>query len=203
MSDGTDAATSQGGAEATAQGAPGTPAQGASEQSAQGAGSGQGDGTASIEALTQKIADLERDNRGYRTREAAREKADRDKATAELSEVEQLRAKVSELETDVAKREAKSRDQSLAMAASATATRLGFRNPALAADILRGRTDVEWNEDGTPKNVDKLLTDWAKANPYAVVVTDFGGGQRGNGSTASGSSDDMNARIRAAAKGRA
>lgn len=186
-----------------AQGAPAPEAQGASDTSPQGGapqteqGSSGEQGTASVEALTRKVAELERDNRAYRKREKDREDADRTKAESEMSEVERLRAENERLKSDLSDRDTKDRARSLQVASLAAATRLGFRNPEAATKLLRADDpDIVW-KDGEPSNVEALLTEWAKANTYAVASTDFGGGQRGQSATSG--APNMNDLIRGAA----
>ncbi len=195
-------------AAADAQGADAAEAQGAGESTAQGAADGAqgattGAGTASVEALTAKIRELEKDNATYRKRERDREKAEADRADGEKTEVERLRAQLERATSDLAARDQRDRTRALQMASLAAATRLGYRNPDAATRLLRpDDPELKWSDEGEPTNVEALLTEWAKANPYAVAATDFGGGQRGT-SAASGA-PNMNDLIRgaAAAKGR-
>ena len=174
---GADAAEPQGGA---------TQAHGATVQ-AQGASTGDGSGTVDVEALTAKLAALERDNAKYR-REI---KGFQD---ASLSEAERMSAENSELKAKVADHERTIRDQSVRAAAQDAASKLGFRSPALAYRLL-DRDAIDFGEDGAPRNVEKLLTDVAKADPYLLSGADFGGGQRGR----SAAGPDMNDLIRRAA----
>jgi hypothetical protein len=197
----TGGTAAQGVAEAQAQGAD-SEAQGATPD-AQGATAEQAGGSAVIvETLTRKIAELERDNRGYRQREKAQTDAARAKEDAERSEVEKLSAKVAELESALAEKTRREQEQSLRMASVTAASKLGFRNPDLAYRLIDPGA-IEWADDGTPKGIEKMLSDVAKSDPYLVTATDFGGGSRGT-SPASAGSDDMNALLRGAAhaKGR-
>jgi len=183
------------GAEATpAQGAT-TPAQGATAAPAQGAAAGQGE--MSVEALTAKVAALEKDNRAYRQRETAREAAAKAQATAEMTEVERLTAENNDLRATVQSMTAKSQEQSLRTAAVEAATKLGFKNPDIAfAYLVRNRETVTFDENGQPTNVEKMLRALAESDGYLVVNTDFGGGQRG---APASTGPDMNALIRGAA----
>lgn len=187
MADGTDATPAQGADVATPTGSA-PPVQG-TDADAHGADAGNGEQT--VEALSAKIAELERDNQAYRERERARERETR-KATSETST---LADRIGELERELASERSARQEQSLRLASIASAQRLGFRNPDLAYRLLDLEA-VDYGPDGTPRNVEKLLQDVAKSEPYLLVATDFGGGQRG-ASPAPGA--DMNAVIRAAA----
>lgn len=195
MAEDTGSATTQGDAAEDAQGANGTQAQGAT-----GAVQGTtGDtGTATVEALTAKLKDLERDNLAYRKREKQREEAERARAESEMSEAEKLRAENERLSQKLQEQERKERVTALRATALQEAQRLGFRDPEDAVTIVQARVaDVQWDGDGAPKNVGTLLQDYAKTRPHLVVSTDFGGGNRGTPATSG--EPDMNALIRGAA----
>jgi hypothetical protein len=196
MPEATAPATTQGDAADDAQGASGTPPQGGTPAPAHGAEGDQG--TATVEALTRKVQELERDNRSYRKREKDREDAERTKAEADMTEVEKLRAENERLAQSLQEREARERRQSLQMSALQEAQRLGFRDPEDAVTIVSAKAEaVEWDKDGTPRNVGALLQEYAKTRPHLVVSTDFGGGPRGQSATSG--APDMNALIRGAA----
>lgn len=184
MADDTGTATEQGEGAAQSQGDT-AQAQGAAGAQAQGAAAA-GDAD-DREALLAKIADLEKDNRSYRQA--------RTKQANDAKEQQTLAGRVSELEQQLADRDAQAREQSLRLATVTAAQKLGYRNPDMAYRLLDPGA-VQFAEDGTPRNVEKLLSDLAKAEPYLLTSTDFGGGQRG--ASASGSTN-MNDLIRAAA----
>jgi hypothetical protein len=80
------------------------------------------------------------------------------------------------------------------------ATRLGFRSPDVAYRLI-DRAEIEFAEDGSPKNIEKLLKAVLEREPYLAKPTgsgDFGGGNRGP--TPSGQ-PDMNTLLRRAARG--
>jgi hypothetical protein len=195
MSDTTGEAAAQGTEAAPAQGAT-TEAQGASSAPAQGASGAAGE--VSVETLTKKVADLEKDNRAYRQRESAREAAAKAQETADMTEVQRLTAENNDLRAQMQTMTAKTQEQSLRTAAVEVAQRLGYKNPDIAfAHLVRNRDTLEFAEDGTPTNVEKMLRGLADSDPYLVVNTDFGGGQRG---APVPQGQDMNALIRGAAK---
>lgn len=191
MAEQTGTAEAQGAEVAPAQGAA-APAQGAATD-AQGA-SGE-ESAQSVEALTAKIAALEKDNRSYRQREKAWQEQQKAQEQAGQSEAERLSSRVVELERELTDLRAQRQEQSLRLASVASAQKLGYRNPDLAYRLL-DLSAVDYADDGTPRNIDKLLTELAKSDPYLLVQTDFGGGQRGSSASPSSS---MNTLIRNAA----
>lgn len=131
-------------------------------------------------------------------REAARYRTDLRKATdGQLSEAERLQRRVTELEAEREQVLARERERSIRYAAIEAASKLGFRDPDLAVRLIDPAA-VELRDDGTPKNVEKLLSEVLARSPYlgrTGIAPDFGGGQRG--ATVSGT--DMNSLIRRAA----
>jgi len=180
---GDDAA--QGAAEEQAQGATAGP-----DKQAQGAASG---GDDSVDALRERIELLQRENFTYRDEKRKREEADKKRTEGEQSEVEKLTAKVSEMESALADRERRAKEQSLRLASVTEAQRLGFRNPDIAHRLI-DQGKVEYDDSGDATNIGSLMEAIAKSDPYLIAATDFGGGVRGQ--SASKPNDDMNARIR-------
>lgn len=131
-------------------------------------------------------------------REAAKHRTELRRVTdAQLTETERLQRRVTELEAEREQVLARERDRALRYAALEAASKLGFRDPDLAVRLV-DPSAVETREDGTPRNVERLLADVLARSPYlgrSGVAPDFGGGQRG--ATAAGS--DMNSLIRRAA----
>jgi len=114
----------------------------------------------------------------------------------EQQEAKPLSEQLAALQQELAAEKAQRQEQSLRLATISTATRLGYRNPDMAFRLLDAKA-VEYGEDGAPANVEKLLTDIAKAEPYLLTANDFGGGQAGG--TPGGDGNDMNTIIRRAA----
>lgn len=109
---------------------------------------------------------------------------------AQQKTLEQRLADLEKANNELVERESETRVEAAIVAA---ATRLGFRNPDLAAPIIRSRVVVE---DGRAKNVDQLLKELISKDPYlARSAPDLGGGNRGSGPQGT----DMNALIRRAA----
>ena len=188
------AEATQGEAEQQAQGAT-TQAQGADDQQ-QAQGAAEGTEGESTEALRSKITQLLGEKKALQAEKREREEAEKQKAKDELPELDRLKADNTELREANTKLVAQLQKQSLEMAASQAATRLGFREPADAIRYV-DQDAVTFSDDGAPTNVDELIKKAAEARPYLLAVTDFGGGQRGT-SPAAGPTD-MNAIIRKAA----
>lgn len=115
---------------------------------------------------------------------------------AEKTESEKTSERITALEAERDALVAARREDTLRLAASAAARKLGFKNPDLAFRLVASGS-VEYDEKGQPKNVERLLEDLAKADPYLTTTTgDWGGGPRG---TPADGGQDMNTLIRRAA----
>jgi hypothetical protein len=151
-------------------------------------GSADGEGGSEPDAATLKreLAAVRREAAGYRTKLKTYEDADKtaaDKATERIAELEAERDALA----------AARREDTLRLAASAAARKLGFRNPDLAYRLM-ATGSVEYDDAGQPKNVERMLDEIAKADQYLVQGTgDWGGGPRGQAAQGVG---DMNAIIR-------
>jgi len=163
------------------------PAQAAdAQQPPTGGADGEGGTGPDAVALTRELAAVRREAAGYRTKLKAYEDADK-------SESDKANERIAELERERDALAAARREDTLRLAASAAARKLGFRNPDLAYRFVASGS-VEYDDAGQPKNVERLLEDIAKVDPYLVQGTgDWGGGPRG---TAASGADDMNAIIR-------
>lgn len=154
-------------------------------------------GTSDPTAANSDVAVLQRELAEAR-REAARHRTDLRRVTdAQLTETERLQRRVAELEAEREQVIARERERAIAYAAIEAASKLGFRDPDLAVRLVDPAA-VETRDDGTPRNVERLLADILARSPYlgrSGVAPDFGGGQRGT--TSAGS--DMNSLIRRAA----
>lgn len=164
------------------------PAQAADPQQPQ-EGSATGEGTEpDLATIQRELKDARREAAGYRTRLKAFE--DKDK-----TESEKATERIAELERDLAEARTSIQANRLQTAAFSAARKLGFRNPDLAYRLV-SVADVEFDDAGQPKNIERLLDGIAKADPYLVNgTTDSGLGPRGSAAP----SVDMNASIRRAA----
>jgi hypothetical protein len=111
---------------------------------------------------------------------------------ADKSESEKAAQRLKDLEEALASERTRGQTLALQMSTFNVARKLGFRNPEIAYRLLG--SEVEFAEDGSPKNVESLLKAIAQAEPYLVnSTTDYGGGPRGQSPN---SGADMNALIR-------
>lgn len=141
---------------------------------------------------------LRKENETLRRRAKAAEEASLTEQQRKDKELEELRAKATSWE-------AEKRDYRLREAVGEAARKLNFVNPTLAYRLI-DRGAVNYDEDGgAPTNVDALLKDLTKSDPYLVSGTSNGGswgaGARGS-ATGDGTSDagsDMTSMIRRAA----
>jgi hypothetical protein len=154
-------------------------------------------GTPDQPTTTVDVAVLQRELAEAR-REAAKHRTDLRKVTdAQLSESERLQRRVTELEAEREAIATRDRERAIRLAALEAAARLGFRDPDLAVRLV-DPASVETKDDGTPRNVERLLAEVLARSPYLGrpgASADFGGGQRGTGP----SGTDMNSLIRRAA----
>lgn len=189
MTENTGAGEPQGGnSQAQPQG--GTPpAQGASGQATQAQGAGQaaggGDRGDSLEAKLERVM-----------AENARFREERRQAAAAAEAEKPLADQLEQMKAELASERSQRQEQSLRAAAVTSATKLGYRNPDMAFRLL-DIDAVEYAKDGSPANVEKLLTKVAENDPYLLASADFGGGNKGE--PPAGSGNEMNDLIRSAA----
>lgn len=133
-----------------------------------------------VARLERELAEARREAAGYRTRASAAEKAAEAAATAGMSEAEKQAAEARKLTEQNAALQRQLQDQIIRGTALEAATRLGYRNPDVAYRLL-DRAQLEFNDEGAPKNVEKLLRELLAAEPYLAKANgaDFGGGNRG------------------------
>lgn len=146
-------------------------------------------GEMSREAYEKELQAARREAAKYRTRAQALEDEKKSETEKQAEELVRLREQNTALM-------AQQREVTTQLQASATARRLNFRNPDLAFSMIANR--VEYDEEGKPKNIDKLLEDLAKSETYLVNgAKDFGQGPRGSAPSAGANIDQM---IRSAAR---
>lgn len=156
------------------------------QQPPTGSADGEGGTGPDVAALTRELAAVRREAAGYRTKLKGYEDADKTAA-------EKANERIAELEAERDALAAARREDTLRLAASAAARKLGFRNPDLAYRLVASGS-VEYDDAGQPKNVEKVLDDIAKVDPYLVSgSSDWGGGPR---NPAPSGAADMNQIIR-------
>jgi hypothetical protein len=103
---------------------------------------------------------------------------------AKLSETERTALKVAELERKLADRETAIREQRVLATTVENAARLGYASPRLAYRLL-DHSAIEFDEDGAPVNVESLLRDLLRTDPYLAAsharpTGSIDGGTRGS-----------------------
>lgn len=140
---------------------------------------------------------LRSENQQLRKRLKPLEDAHAAAEAATLTENQRLAQRLAELEARNSELQSAQQAASLREAAGAAARKLGFRNPDIAHRLIENGAVVVDEATGSPRNLEQLLGEVARQNPYLVAGTaDFGGGPRGS-SAAPGT--DVNTLIRRAA----
>ncbi len=101
----------------------------------------------------------------YRKRMRELEQAVKQHEEAKLSETERLQKRLSELEREQATYQRERQERTLKYETMLQASRLGIVDPEAAYRLL-DLTKIEFEDDGTPKNVEAALKDLLKAKPY-------------------------------------
>lgn len=156
---------------------PGTPGPATGNQ---GAGSVTQPGPAlTLEEALKKLADLEHSNRNateeverHRKKLTAYEKAENERKAAEqaakdaeLGELERSKKQYSDLQAQHNEYTLRMQDRIVRYEIENQAAKLGIIDPEAAAALLP-RSQLEYDDDGTPTNADKLLKDLIKNKPY-------------------------------------
>lgn len=89
------------------------------------------------------------------------------KADAELSDNERLSKRASELERQLAERDQTLQETRIRSATVEAAARLGFADPEDAMRLLN-HASLEFDENGSPTNVEQQLAALAKTKPYLL-----------------------------------
>lgn len=97
-----------------------------------------------------------------------------------LSETERLASRAQEATEKLSAAEQRAADLALQMSVERAARKLNFIDEDDAYRLI-DRKAVEMDDDGDPKNVEKLLTDLAKAKPHLVKAEGDDGQQATNG----------------------
>ena len=112
---------------------------------------------------------------------------------ADKTEAQKATERIAELEREKADLIARSQESTVRMVVLDAAARLGFRSPELAFRAL-DRSALEFKDDGTPRNVEKLLNELLEREPYLgkpAGAPDFGGGPRGRTPSNTPSMNDL------------
>lgn len=134
--------------------------------------------------------------KALKARLAVAERDLKDLRDKDLPDNERLTKRVADLEHQLAAREAENRTVTLRAAVTSAAARLGYNDPDDAYRMLDTAV-VQYDDDGQPKGVAKLLEELLKAKPYLGKGTEPGTGSWGAGATGQpGGKTDMDSLIR-------
>ena len=103
----------------------------------------------------------------YRKRLRELEQVVKQQEEAKLSEQERLQKRLAELEREQATWQRERQDLSLKYETMLMASRLGIVDPEAAYRLL-DLADIEFGEDGAPRNLEQSLKDLIKRRPYLV-----------------------------------
>lgn len=151
-----------------------------------------------IARLERELAEARREAASNRTKARTLEQQQAAAAQAGMTEAERVAARQQELERANSELQQRLSDQAVRTATVEAATRLGYRSPDIAYRLL-DRAELEFNDAGEPKNVDKLLRALLEREPYLAKAAgaDFGGGNRGT-TPGAGQPSGMNELLKAA-----
>lgn len=110
-----------------------------------------------------EIAALRRESASHRTKLTAFEKAEADRQAATLSEQQKLEKRAADAEAQAKAYQMRITSYEVMMAAQ----KLSIVDPDVAAKLIAD--DLEFDDQGQPKNVDELLKKLIKDKPYLVA----------------------------------
>lgn len=145
------------------------------------AGADDGDGHSEEPMSLEEARKLRRESNELRKRIKSAEDRITAEEDAKRSESERLVKQVADLEAANASLLAQGQERAVRLSTVEVASRLGFRNPEVAYRLL-DKADIDFDDIGQPKNVEKLLKALLDKEPYLARTNgagDFGGGNRG------------------------
>lgn len=134
----------------------------------------------SLEEAMKRIADLEHSHgnateelKRHRSKLSVYEKAEQEaeiarKAAeeAQLNELERAKKQAAELQAQHAAYKQQAQERIVRYEVERQAAKLGIIDPEAAAILILSANELEYGEDGTPTNADKLLEKLLKNKPY-------------------------------------
>jgi hypothetical protein len=109
----------------------------------------------------------------YRVKLNDYERQQQEAERAKLTKEEQLSAKIADYERDLAEKTRQHQERMVRYEVRLHAAKLGIIDPE-AAEKLLDLSQLEYDGDGTPKNMQKLLQDLVKAKPYLAATPSSG-----------------------------
>ena len=135
----------------------------ASQTDQQGAAGAQGQEPERFDA--EYVKRLRAEAASYRTKLKELEQKVQEHETAKLSEAEKLQKRLAELERQQAEHERERQERTLKYETMLTASKLGIVDPEAAYKLL-DLASIEFEEDGTPRNIEKALRELIAKRPY-------------------------------------
>jgi predicted nuclease with TOPRIM domain len=109
----------------------------------------------------------------YRKRLRELEQTVKQHEEAKLSESERLQKRLAELEREQAAYQRERQERTLKYETMLAASKLGIVDPEAAYKLL-DLTRIEFDEDGTPRNIEAALKELLKAKPYLAATATAG-----------------------------
>jgi len=132
------------------------------------ADAGSGEQQAQPESISlEEARKLRSEANSLRRRLKELEDADKARKDQELSETERLTKRATDLERQLAEAARSNQERTVRYATVAAAAKLGFADPDDAFRLL-DQSALEFEDDGTPRNLDAQLGALAKAKPYLL-----------------------------------
>ncbi|MGZ3677031.1 MAG: phage scaffolding protein [Ktedonobacterales bacterium] len=124
--------------------------------------------TLTLEQALRELANVRREAAEHRVARRALETEKAEAEQAKLSKEEQLAAKLAEAEKAKTEIVSRTQERMLAYETKIAATELNLVDPEAALKLLDA-SRIEFAEDGSPKNLVKLLKELVAAKPYLVA----------------------------------
>jgi hypothetical protein len=121
----------------------------------------------SVDDLEKEIAALRKENAERRVKLTAFEKAQADAEAAKLTELEKAKKAQADAEAKATQHEREMQELRVTVSIERQASKLGIVDSEAAAKLLDW-SEIEYDDAGKPKNIDKLLEKLAKDKPYLV-----------------------------------
>jgi len=149
-------------------------------------------------ALQRELTEARREAAKHRTELARYKDAESAAAEAAKTELQKAieRAEAAEKARD--QRDVQLKGFQLRLTTIEAARKMGFRNPEIAHRLI-SESEVDYTDQGEPKNLDALLAKIAKTDPYLVNGQPGGSPDLGGGPRGTPPSPDVNTMIRRAA----
>jgi hypothetical protein len=106
----------------------------------------------------------------HRTKLAAFEKAQAEAEAAKLSEQQRTEKRLADLQREHEELTKRSQERTIRYEVQLHATRMGIVDPDAAVKLLDW-SELEYNDDGTPKNTESVLKKLVAARPWLVQAT--------------------------------